>query len=70
MATIMKLRLIVERDPETGRYSSVFPELPVVLQRVTLRWSHCERQRSAWALVWTNRDIVRRISQTCWSHSL
>jgi len=24
----MKLRLIVERDPETGRYSSVFPELP------------------------------------------
>jgi predicted RNase H-like HicB family nuclease len=24
----MKLRLIVQRDPETGRYSSVFPELP------------------------------------------
>jgi predicted RNase H-like HicB family nuclease len=24
----MRLRLIVERDPETGRYSSVFPELP------------------------------------------
>jgi len=24
----MKLRLIVERDSETGRYSSVFPELP------------------------------------------
>ena len=24
----MKLRLIVERDPDTGRYSSVFPELP------------------------------------------
>ena len=24
----MKLRLIVEQDPETGRYSSVFPELP------------------------------------------
>jgi predicted RNase H-like HicB family nuclease len=24
----MKLRLIVERDPETGRYSSVFPDLP------------------------------------------
>lgn len=24
----MKLRLIVEEDPETGRYSSVFPELP------------------------------------------
>jgi predicted RNase H-like HicB family nuclease len=24
----MKLRLIVEKDPETGRYSSVFPELP------------------------------------------
>jgi len=24
----MKIRLIVERDPETGRYSSVFPELP------------------------------------------
>jgi len=24
----MKLRLIVERDLETGRYSSVFPELP------------------------------------------
>lgn len=24
----MKLRLVVERDPETGRYSSVFPELP------------------------------------------
>ena len=24
----MKLRLIVERDPQTGRYSSVFPELP------------------------------------------
>jgi len=23
----MKLRLIVEKDPETGRYSSVFPEL-------------------------------------------
>jgi len=37
MATIMKVRLIVERDPETGRYSSGFPELPVVLQRVTLR---------------------------------
>jgi predicted RNase H-like HicB family nuclease len=25
---IMKLRLIVEMDPETGRYSSVFPEIP------------------------------------------
>lgn len=24
----MKLRLIIEEDPETGRYSSVFPELP------------------------------------------
>jgi predicted RNase H-like HicB family nuclease len=24
----MKSRLIVERDPITGRYSSVFPELP------------------------------------------
>ena len=24
----MKLRLIVEKDPETSRYSSVFPELP------------------------------------------
>jgi len=24
----MKLRLIVEKDPESGRYSSVFPELP------------------------------------------
>ena len=24
----MKIRLIVERDPETGRYSSVYPELP------------------------------------------
>ena len=24
----MKLRLIVEKDPETGRYSCVFPELP------------------------------------------
>jgi len=24
----MKLRLIVEKDPETDRYSSVFPELP------------------------------------------
>jgi predicted RNase H-like HicB family nuclease len=24
----MKIRLIVEHDPETGRYSSVFPELP------------------------------------------
>jgi predicted RNase H-like HicB family nuclease len=24
----MKLRLIVEQDRETGRYSSVFPELP------------------------------------------
>ncbi len=23
----MKLRLIVEKDPETGRYSSVIPEL-------------------------------------------
>lgn len=25
---VMKLRLIVEKDPDTGRYSSVFPELP------------------------------------------
>jgi predicted RNase H-like HicB family nuclease len=25
---VMKLRLIVEKDPESGRYSSVFPELP------------------------------------------
>jgi len=24
----MKLRLIVEKDSDTGRYSSVFPELP------------------------------------------
>lgn len=24
----MKLRLIVEKDSETGRYSAVFPELP------------------------------------------
>jgi predicted RNase H-like HicB family nuclease len=24
----MKIRLIVEKDVETGRYSSVFPELP------------------------------------------
>jgi predicted RNase H-like HicB family nuclease len=24
----MKIRLIVELEPETGRYSSVFPELP------------------------------------------
>jgi hypothetical protein len=24
----MKIRLIVEKDPKTGRYSSVFPELP------------------------------------------
>jgi predicted RNase H-like HicB family nuclease len=24
----MKIRLIIERDPTTGRYSSVFPELP------------------------------------------
>jgi predicted RNase H-like HicB family nuclease len=24
----MKLRLLVERDPETGRWSAVFPELP------------------------------------------
>jgi predicted RNase H-like HicB family nuclease len=24
----MKLRLIVEKDPDTGRYSSVFPEIP------------------------------------------
>ena len=24
----MKIRLIVEHDSETGRYSSVFPELP------------------------------------------
>jgi predicted RNase H-like HicB family nuclease len=28
MIGFMKLRLIVEQDPETGRYSSVFPELP------------------------------------------
>jgi len=28
IALDMKLRLIVEKDPETGRYSSVFPELP------------------------------------------
>jgi predicted RNase H-like HicB family nuclease len=26
--SVMKIRLIVEKDPETGRYSSVFPELP------------------------------------------
>lgn len=25
---VMKLRLIIEKDPDTGRYSSVFPELP------------------------------------------
>ena len=24
----MKLRLLVEHDPETGRWSAVFPELP------------------------------------------
>jgi predicted RNase H-like HicB family nuclease len=24
----MKLRVIVEQDPQTGRYSAVFPELP------------------------------------------
>ena len=24
----MKLRVIVEKDPITGRYSAVFPELP------------------------------------------
>lgn len=24
----MKLRVVVERDHETGRYSAVFPELP------------------------------------------
>lgn len=24
----MKLRLFVEQDPETGRWSAVFPELP------------------------------------------
>ena len=24
----MKIRLLVEKDPDTGRYSSVFPELP------------------------------------------
>lgn len=24
----MKLRLVVEKDPVTGRYSAVFPELP------------------------------------------
>ena len=24
----MKLRLLVEMDPETGRWSAVFPELP------------------------------------------
>ncbi len=24
----MNLRLVVEKDPETGRYSSVFPGLP------------------------------------------
>lgn len=24
----MKIRLILERDPETGRFSAVFPELP------------------------------------------
>lgn len=24
----MKIRLIIEKDPETGRYSSVFAELP------------------------------------------
>ena len=24
----MKLRLVIEFDPETGRYSSVFPEVP------------------------------------------
>src|ERR1041385_946277 len=24
----MKFRLIIEKDPETGRYSSVFPEIP------------------------------------------
>ena len=24
----MKLRLVVERDAETGRYSAVYPELP------------------------------------------
>lgn len=24
----MKIRLIVEKDPETGRFSSVYPELP------------------------------------------
>jgi predicted RNase H-like HicB family nuclease len=28
LVLVMKLRLIVEKDPETGRYSSVFPELP------------------------------------------
>ena len=28
MIAAMKLRLIVEKDPDTGRYSSVFPELP------------------------------------------
>lgn len=28
MMGTMKLRLVVEKDPETGRYSSVFPELP------------------------------------------
>jgi predicted RNase H-like HicB family nuclease len=28
MIGFMKLRLIVEQDLETGRYSSVFPELP------------------------------------------
>jgi len=28
MIVTMKIRLIVEKDPVTGRYSSVFPELP------------------------------------------
>lgn len=28
MLSLMKLRLVVEHDPETKRWSAVFPELP------------------------------------------
>ena len=48
----MKLRLIVEKDSETGRYSSVFPELPGCASAGdTEDEAIAKRQRSARAVV-------------------
>ena len=53
----MKLRVVVEQDPQTGRFSAVFPELPGCASAGDTEAEALTNAREALAL-WFEPDIT------------